>query len=48
MSAIDEKVKFEKRLNDELPPHLKRDIDEDKLRDTGSLFAEDENQNQKL
>lgn len=42
LSAIDEKVKFEKRLNDELPPHLKRDIDEDKLRDTGSLFAEDE------
>ena len=42
LSAIDEKVKFEKKFNEELPPHLKRDIDEDKLRDTGSLFAEDE------
>ncbi|KAI5950093.1 EIS1 [Candida theae] len=42
LGAIDEKVKFENRVNDELPPHLKRDINEEKLRDTGSLFAEDE------
>lgn len=39
-SKLDERVKNEKEINKELPEHLQKDIDENKLRDTGSLFDE--------
>lgn len=39
-SQIDQRVKNEYAVNKELPTHLQKDIDEDKLRDTGSLFDE--------
>ncbi|GEQ71316.1 hypothetical protein JCM33374_g4998 [Metschnikowia sp. JCM 33374] len=41
-SQIDEKVKGEHEVNKELPEHLQDSIDEDKIRDTGSLFSVDE------
>lgn len=36
---LDAKVKDEHKINAELPEHLKRDVDESKLKDTGSLFS---------
>ncbi|CUM51199.1 uncharacterized protein AC631_04577 [Debaryomyces fabryi] len=39
-SHLDQRVKSEHEINKELPEHLQKDIDEDKLRDTGSLFDE--------
>lgn len=39
---IDEKVKGEHAINKELPEHMQEEIDEDKVRDTGSLFSVDE------
>lgn len=39
-SKLDERVKNEHEINKELPEHLQKDIDENKLRDTGSLFDE--------
>ncbi|CUM65440.1 uncharacterized protein PRCAT00003079001 [Priceomyces carsonii] len=41
-NQIDEKVKEEHKINDELPEHLRKNIDEKKLRDTGSLFSVEE------
>ncbi|KAK6205322.1 uncharacterized protein RJT21DRAFT_111849 [Scheffersomyces amazonensis] len=42
LSEIDQKVKDEHNINSELPEHLRKDVDESKLRDTGSLFSFDE------
>lgn len=42
LAALDEKVKDEHKINSELPEHLKTDINEDKIRDTGSLFSVEE------
>lgn len=42
LDHIDERVKDEHAINNELPDHLKKDIDESKLRDTGDLFSIDE------
>lgn len=39
---IEEKVKGEHAINYELPEHLRRDVDEDRIRDTGSLFDDEE------
>mmetsp|Transcript_181 Transcript_181/g.161 ORF Transcript_181/g.161 Transcript_181/m.161 type:complete len:825 (-) Transcript_181:1945-4419(-) len=39
-SHLDQRVKNEHAINKELPEHLQKDIDEDKLKDTGSLFDE--------
>lgn len=36
---IDESVKDEHKINGELPEHLRKDINESKLRDTASLFS---------
>ncbi|GEQ67287.1 hypothetical protein JCM33374_g951 [Metschnikowia sp. JCM 33374] len=41
-SQIDAKVKGEHEVNKELPEHLQDSIDEDKIRDTGSLFSVEE------
>lgn len=42
LEQIDEKVKDEHKINRELPEHQRIDVDEDKLRDTGSLFSVEE------
>ncbi|KAI3403965.2 EIS1 [Candida oxycetoniae] len=42
IAALDNKVRDEHKINQELPPHLKREINEDKIRDTSSLFSEEE------
>lgn len=42
LSHLDDRVKEEHQINKELPDHLKKTIDEDKLRDTGSLFTIEE------
>lgn len=39
MNLIDESVKDEHKINAELPEHFRKDINEDKLRDTSSLFT---------
>lgn len=41
-AEIDALVKGEHEVNKELPEHLRKDVDERKLRDTGSLFSDDE------
>lgn len=42
LDHIDEKIKDEHKINNELPEHLRKTIDEDKLRDTSSLFTVEE------
>lgn len=42
LDGIDEKVKGEHAINEELPEHLKKDINESKLRETHSLFTVEE------
>ncbi|EGW31346.1 uncharacterized protein SPAPADRAFT_140115 [Spathaspora passalidarum NRRL Y-27907] len=42
LDELDLKVKDERKINNELPEHLKNDIDEDRIRDTGSLFSVEE------
>ncbi|CAX42608.1 uncharacterized protein ymr031c homologue, putative [Candida dubliniensis CD36] len=42
LAAIDEKVKDEHKINSELPEHLREEVDERKIRDTSSLFSEEE------
>ncbi|KAG7664761.1 EIS1 [[Candida] subhashii] len=39
LAGIDEKVKDEHKINNELPEHLRTEVDEDRIRDTGSLFS---------
>ncbi|CAK9437898.1 uncharacterized protein LODBEIA_P22760 [Lodderomyces beijingensis] len=41
LKALDLRAKEEHRINDELPPHLKRDLDDAKLKDTSSIFSEE-------
>lgn len=41
-NRIEEKVKAEHAINRELPEHLRHDVDEDRIRDTGSLFDDEE------
>lgn len=38
-NLIDESVKGEHKINAELPEHFRKDVNEDKLRDTASLFT---------
>ncbi|KAI5959585.1 EIS1 [Candida pseudojiufengensis] len=42
ITGLDQKVKDEHKINDELPPHLKREINDSKLKDTSSLFSVEE------
>ncbi|KAG2736770.1 hypothetical protein G9P44_000860 [Scheffersomyces stipitis] len=42
LSEIDDKVKDEHKINKELPEHLRSEVDEEKIRDTGSLFSVEE------
>lgn len=39
LSEIDEKVKDETKINNELPEHLRDNVDEKKIRDTSSIFT---------
>ncbi|RCK65774.1 Eisosome protein 1 [Candida viswanathii] len=39
LAALDDKVKDEHKINSELPEHLRVDVNEDKIRDTSSLFS---------
>ncbi|RLV90072.1 Eisosome protein 1 [Spathaspora sp. JA1] len=39
LDELDLKVKDEQKINNELPEHLRTEIDEGRIRDTGSLFS---------
>lgn len=41
LKNLDERVKEEHAINEELPEHMRRDISEKKLKDVGDLFADD-------
>lgn len=42
LAHLDEKVAHEHKINEELPEHLRTEIDEKKLKDTSSLFSKED------
>lgn len=42
MLELDDRVKDEHKINKELPSHMQMEVDDSRLRDTGSLFSADE------
>lgn len=42
LKNLDERVKEEHAINAELPEHMRKEVNEKKLRDVGDLFADDE------
>lgn len=42
LDQLDDKVKGEHKINEELPEHLRKDINESKIKDTSSLFTVEE------